>query len=60
MKWFSIEGIKKEISRIRWPEGKEVVKSSLVVILFCILFSLFFVAGQFIISFFLKFIGLGV
>ncbi len=59
MKWFSVEGIKKEVSRVRWPQTKDVVKNSGVVITFCVLFGAFFVVAQFLISFFLQFIGVG-
>ena len=36
------KGVKKEISRVRWPNKKEMVKYSVATILFIIFFALFF------------------
>ena len=36
------KGIKKEISRVRWPNKKEMVKYSVATILFILFFALFF------------------
>ena len=36
------KGVKKEISRVRWPNKKEMVKYSIATILFILFFSLFF------------------
>ncbi len=36
------KGIKKEISRVRWPNKKEMVKYSIATILFILFFALFF------------------
>lgn len=59
LKWFSIEGIVKEVKRIRWPKAKELVKYSSEVLLFCIFFGVFFVGCEFLITFVLKMIGIG-
>ncbi len=36
------KGVKKEISRVRWPNKKEMVKYSIATITFILFFSLFF------------------
>lgn len=36
------KGVKKEISRVRWPNKKEMIKYSIATILFILFFSLFF------------------
>ena len=59
LKWFSIGGIAKEVKRIRWPKTKELVENSLEVILFTMFFGIFFVVCEFLITFFLKAIGIG-
>ena len=59
LKWFSISGISKEVKRIRWPKKEDLGKSSMEVIIFSAFFGLFFVACEFFVSFFLKFIGIG-
>jgi preprotein translocase subunit SecE len=35
-------GVKKEISRVRWPNKKQLFKSSLAVVVFSLFFALFF------------------
>lgn len=58
MKWFSIEGIRVEISRIRWPHGDEFKTSIVDVLSFTIAFGLFFVACESIVATFLRAIAL--
>ena len=60
LKWFSWNGIKTEIKRIRWPKASEMVSNTGKVLLFCILFGLFFVLCDLIISKLLLLIGVGV
>ncbi len=36
------KGVKKEISRVRWPNKKEMVKYSIATIVFILFFSAFF------------------
>lgn len=36
------KGVKKEISRVRWPNKKEMIKYSVATILFILFFALFF------------------
>lgn len=59
LKWFSLSGIAKEVKRIRWPKTADLTNSSAEVILFCVFFGVFFVACEFVITFFLKLIGIG-
>ena len=59
LKWFSLSGIAKEVKRIRWPKTKDLVEHSAEVIAFTFAFGVFFVACEFLISFFLKMIGIG-
>ncbi len=59
MKWFSLSGIKKEINRIRWPKTKDMTSTSIEVIGICVFFGVFFVFSEFLISFFLRMIGIG-
>lgn len=58
MKWFSLTGIRSEISRIRWPKGKDLLQSGGKVLLFTVAFALFFVLCDFISMGFLKFVGM--
>lgn len=58
MKWFSIAGIRSEISRIRWPKWKDLGESSAKVLFFTALFAIFFVICELISSAFLKFVGM--
>lgn len=36
------KGVKKEISRVRWPNKKEMVKYSIATLVFILFFALFF------------------
>lgn len=58
MKWFSIAGIRSEISRIRWPKPKELMSNSVKVLVFTVLFAIFFVLCELVSSGFLKLIGI--
>ena len=61
LKWFSLSAIRKEIKgHIRWPKLKEMVKDTKIVVSFIVVFSLFFLASDFIVALFLRLIGLGV
>lgn len=57
MKWFSWSGISNEIKRIRWPSRQDLASKSGKVLLFVVLFALFFVAAEFVITWLLKWIG---
>lgn len=57
MKWLSLEGIRTETKRIRWPKGEEFKVSILDVLVFTILMGVFFVACDSLVAAFLRFIG---
>lgn len=57
MRWFSLDGIVKEIKKIRWPQKQDLVTNSVQVILFTVFFGLFFIACEFVVSLILKYLG---
>lgn len=57
MNWFSVEGIKAEIGRIRWPKGEEFKSSIVDVFSFTIAMGVFYVACEYIVALFIKTIG---
>lgn len=57
MKWFSFNGIMKEIKKIRWPKKEELAKDSVRTIIVIAFFALFFVLCEFVVSFFLNAMG---
>lgn len=59
LKWFSISGITKEAKRVRWPKTKDLISSTTEVLIFVAFFGVFFVACEFVVTFFLKMIGIG-
>lgn len=59
LKWFSFEGIKTEVKRIRWIKFSELLESTGKVLAFCILFGIFFVLCDLVISKLLLMIGVG-
>ena len=52
-------GVATEIKRIRWPKFSELISDTGRVLAFCILFAIFFVFCDLIISNFLILIGVG-
>lgn len=58
-KWFSIDGIKKEIKRVRWSNKKNLAENFARVLIFCMFFAAFFVICEYAITLFLKLIGIG-
>ena len=57
MKWFNLSAIFKEIGKIRWPKKDDLLSNSVQVLVFTFAFALFFFVCQFLISLFLKTIG---
>ena len=63
--WFTIDGITKEAKRVRWPKWKTegntagTLQNTGEVLTFSGFFALFFVLCDFIVTFLLKFIGIG-
>ena len=49
-----ISNMKKELDRIRWCKGKELLKNSIVTIIFIVFFALFFTLIEYIITLLLK------
>ena len=49
-----IFNMKKELDRIRWCKGKELVKNAIVTIIFIIFFALFFTLIEFVITLIIK------
>ncbi len=49
-----ISDMKKELDRIRWCKGKELVKNAIVTIIFIIFFALFFTLIEFVITLIMK------
>lgn len=43
-----IKGVKKEISRVKWPNRKYMIKYSIAVLSLCVFFSLFFYLIDFV------------
>ncbi len=56
--WFSIKGIRSEISQVRWLTKKELAKNSFVVLVFCFIMALFFFGSDVVIANILKMLGL--
>ena len=59
LKWFSWSGITTEIKRIRWIKFGELLESTGKVLAFCVLFGIFFVLCDLVISKLLLMIGVG-
>lgn len=57
MKWFNPSAIVKEISKIRWPEKKDLAENTVQVIIFTAAFCVFFMLCFVLISLILKGIG---
>ena len=57
MKWFSFNGIMKEIKKIRWPKKEELAQDSVRTIIVIAFFALFFVLCEFVVSFCLNAMG---
>ena len=58
-KTFSWSGIQKEAKRVRWPKWKDIGSNTAEVVRFTGFFSLFFVLCDFLVTYLLKFIGIG-
>ncbi len=57
MKWFSLNGIVKEIKKIRWPNKSDMVTNSVQTVIIIAFFALFFLLCEVVISLILKAIG---
>ena len=45
-----ISDMKKELDRIRWCKGKELLKNAIVTIIFILFFAIFFTLIEFVVS----------
>ena len=43
--------VKKEISKVKWPTKKDMIKYSVITVIFIVFFALFFVQLDFIIAY---------
>ena len=59
MKWFSIEGIKEEIKKVRWSKKADMIKDSETVLTFIVLFGVYFVVCEYLAAAFLAIFGIG-
>lgn len=63
--WFSVDGIRKEAKRVRWPHWKSegnqagILQNTGEVLIFVGFFALWFVVCEFVVTFILKAIGIG-
>lgn len=58
-KWFSISGVQKEAKRVRWPKWKDTGKNTAEVVTFTLFFAVYFVLCDLLVTYFLKFLGIG-
>lgn len=56
--WLSIKGVRSEIKNVHWLTKKELAYNSVVVLVFCFLFGVFFTASDAIIALILKLVGM--
>ncbi|MDO4415558.1 MAG: preprotein translocase subunit SecE [Erysipelotrichaceae bacterium] len=63
--WLTIDGVKKEAKRVRWPKWKSegntngIAANTAEVLIFSGFFAAFFVFCDFVVTFLLRFIGIG-
>ena len=64
--WLTIDGVRKEAKRVRWPKWKTegntpgIAQNTGEVLIFTGFFGIFFVLCDFLVTFVLKVIGIGV
>lgn len=56
--WFSLKGIRSEIKNIHWLTKKELIDNSVIVLVFCFLFGLYFYFSDVVIALILKALGM--
>ena len=56
--WFNLKGIRAEIKNIHWLTKKELAYNSVVVLVFCFLFGIYFYGSDAVIALILKALGL--
>lgn len=58
MKWFSLKGIREEMSKVHWPSVGELTKSSIVVLGFTGAFAVYFLLCELVAAGFFKTLGM--
>ena len=64
-RWFTLRGIRKEAKRVVWPRWKDsdrgpgFMTTTGEVLTFTVFFALFFVLCEFVVTYLLRFIGIG-
>ncbi len=56
--WFSLKGIREELTKVHWPHGKELAVDSAVVLAFTIVLGIYFYASDAIIALILRALGM--
>lgn len=56
--WFSFKGIRAEMKHVSWLSKKELIKNSSIVVIFCLVFGLFFMASDTVIAVIFKVLGI--
>lgn len=56
--WFTLKGVRAEIKNIHWLTKKELAYNSMVVLVFCFLFGVYFYLSDTIIAIILKALGM--
>ena len=56
--WFSLKGIRSEIKKVSWLTKKQLAENSAIVLLFCFVMGVYFFAGDAVIAFILKALGM--
>lgn len=56
--WLTLKGVRKEIKNIHWLTKKELAYNSMVVLVFCFLFGVYFYCSDTIIAIILKALGM--
>ena len=56
--WFSFKGIRAEMRHVSWLSKKDLIKNSGIVVAFCLVFGIFFMASDAIIALIFKALGI--
>ena len=56
--WFNLKGIREEIKKVHWLTKKELAYNSVIVLVFCFLFGIYFYGSDAVIAFILKALGM--
>jgi len=56
--WFTLKGVRAEIKNIHWLTKKELFQNSVIVLVFCFLFGVYFYGSDAIIALIMKALGM--